>query len=209
VAGAVQDASVVESKLVAAHAAMLRTKGLQFDVRAYTSPEPPGWLEPLARFLRALAPVLEVLFWVGLAALAALILYLLVREIVGVRWRKRRQRRARVAPVDWRPDAGRARALLEDADRLAAEGRFDEAARLLLHRSIDDFSGRRPGAVRPALTSRDITDLAAMPERGKGAFGAIAAAVEKSFFAARPLDAGAFAACRQAYERFAFPEVWA
>ena len=38
---------------------------------------------------------------------------------------------------------------------------------------------------------------------------AIAAAVEASFFGARPLDAAAFADCRKAYERFAFPEAWA
>jgi hypothetical protein len=63
--------------------------------------------------------------------------------------------------------------------------------------------------VRPALTSRDIAALPALPQAAKTAFTAIAAAVEASFFGARPLDALAFAECRRAYERFAFPEAWA
>jgi hypothetical protein len=211
-AGAGQGASsaaVSEPQLAAAHRAMLQTKGLQFDFTTYKPPEPPGWLEQLAKALAVLAPVLKVLFWAGLAAVAALILYLIGRELIGVRLR-RRPPKAKATPAEaWRPEPARARALLEDADRMAAQGRYDEAVRLLLHRSIDDFSGRRPGQVRPALTSRDIGGLAAMPARAREAFGRIAQAVETSFFAARPLDAAGFAQCRQAYERFAFPEVWA
>jgi hypothetical protein len=203
-----QAASAGEAQIAAAHQAMLQTKGLQFDFLQDKPPEPPSWLEPLAKLLKALAPVLQVLFWAGLAAAALLILYLIGRELIGVRMRRRPPRGQAAAPAVWRPEPPKARALLEDADRLAADGRYDEAVRLLLHRSIDEFSGRRPGVVRPALTSRDIGALAAMPERARDAFGRIARAVEASFFAARPLDADGFAQCRQAYERFAFPEVW-
>jgi hypothetical protein len=48
-----------------------------------------------------------------------------------------------------------------------------------------------------------------MPARARAAFEAIARKVEASFFAARPAGAADFAEARQAYERFAFPEVWA
>jgi hypothetical protein len=202
-------AAVGEPQLAAAHRAMLQAKGLQFDFTSYRPPEPPGWLEGLAKALAAMAPVLKVLFWAGLAAAAVLILYLIARELVGARLRRRPRKPKAAAAESWRPEPARARALLEDADRLAAEGRYDEAAHLILHRSIDDFSGRRPGQVRPALTSRDIGGLAAMPAGARAAFGRIAQAVEASFFAARPLDAAGFVRCRQAYERFAFPEVWA
>jgi uncharacterized membrane protein YraQ (UPF0718 family) len=189
---------------------MLRAKGLQFDFAAGPRPsEPPGWLDWVAKAFHWLAPVLKWVFWIGLAVIAGLILYFLVRELLGVRLRRRKGAAARPAAADWRPDVGRARALLEDADRLAAEGCYDEAARLLLHRSVEDFQGRRPGAVRPALTSRDIAALPSMPAAARAAFAAIAAAVEASFFGARPLDAAAFATCRDAYERFAFPEAWA
>jgi hypothetical protein len=203
-------APVAEARLAAAHQAMLRTKDLQFSFAAGPKPpDPPAWLDWAAKAFQWLAPILKWVFWIGLAAVAALVLYFLVRELLGVRLRRRRRASAPSAVADWRPDAGRARALLEDADRLAAEGRYDEAARLLLHRSVEDFQGRRPGAVRPALTSRDIAALPSMPAAAKAAFSAIAAAVEASFFGARPLDAAAFAACRGAYERFAFPEAWA
>jgi hypothetical protein len=108
-----------------------------------------------------------------------------------------------------RPPARRARALLEEADALAAAGRFDEAAHVLLYRTIDDLEGRRPRAVRPALTSRDIAALEVIPPPARGAFAVIAEVVERSFFGGRRLDAGAFAACRQAYEAFVSPQSWA
>lgn len=201
---------MVEAKLAAAHKAMLADKGLQFDFAAPPPPpKPPGWLEWLAKTFEWLAPLLKWIFWAGLAAIVLLILYFLLRELLGVRFQRRKRRLERAQAADWRPDAGRARALLEDADRLAAEGRYDEAAHLLLHRSVDELEGRRPGVVRPALTSRDIAGLAALPPKAKAAFTAIASAVEASFFGARPLDAAAFAECRKAYERFAFPEAWA
>lgn len=194
-----------EVGIEAAHKAMLAERGLQFDFAAFKPADPPGWLEPLAKFLEAVAPALRWMFWAFLAVGAAMILYFLVRELMRIRLR-RRAPHAKPAAAEWRPEP--ARALLEDADRLAAEGRFDEAVRLLLHRSIDDFSGRRPGAVRTAHTSRDIASLAAMPARARAAFEAIAQAVESSFFAARPARSDDFARCRQAYERFAFPEAW-
>jgi len=198
-----------EAKLAAAHEAMLHTPGLQFSFTAYEPPKPPSWLEAVARAFEAIAPILKWVFWAGLAAAAALILFFIARELMQVRLRRRGPRAKGDKVADWRPEPARARALLEDADRLAAEGRYDEAVHLLLFRSIDDFSGRKPGAVRPALTSRDIAGLPAMPARARAAFEAIARTVEASFFAARPAGAADFAQCRQAYERFAFPEVWA
>jgi len=40
---------------------------------------------------------------------------------------------------------------LGDADALAAEGRFAEAAHLLLVRGVNrDFAAKRPGVLRPA-----------------------------------------------------------
>jgi len=198
-----------EAKLAAAHQAMLHTKGLQFGFSAYDPPKPPAWLERLAKLFEHLAPVLKVVFWIGLAAAAGLILFFIVREVMQVRFRRGKRRVKGQSPDEWRPAPARARALLEDADRLAADGRFDEAVHLILLRSIDDFSGRKPGAVRPALTSRDIASLPAMPGAARAAFEAIARTVEASFFAARPAGAADFAQCRQAYERFAFPQVWA
>ena len=63
----------------------------------------------------------------------------------------------------FRPTEAKAKALLEEADRLAAQGRFDEAAHTLLYRSIEDIEDRLPRSIRKAQTSREIAGLAACP----------------------------------------------
>jgi hypothetical protein len=95
---------------------------------------------------------------------------------------------------------------LTDADRLAAEGRFAEAVHLLLFRSIEEIDAKRPHAVKPALTSRDILDLTGLPAVARKALSRLVATVEWSFFGGRPVEAQDFAACRRAYEEFAFPD---
>jgi len=204
--------------LRAAHARLLANKHIQFDFAAAQKPPPPPkppphWLVVLQQFIAKLIdwalPALKVLFWVGVGAVALLVVALIVRELTGVRFERRRRAAGRSQPVDWRPDAAKARALLEDADALASEGRFDEAVRVILFRSIDDIEGRRPRLVRPALTSRDIAALEGLPAAARPAFGLITRVVEASFFGGRPVDRAGFTECRQAYEAFAFPEVWA
>jgi hypothetical protein len=200
--------AAAEQHLAAAHQTLLKTPGLQFDFTGVSQPKPPSWLKPLGEFLEVIAPVLKYVFWGGLILGLALLLFLIGRELIGVRlgWKKKKAGAAK-AP-EWRPEPAAARALLEDADSLAAEGRFDEAVHLLLFRSIDDLSGRRPGAVRPALTTRDIAALDAMPPQAREAFGRIARVVERGFFGGRPVAAGDFAACREAYQGFALAEAW-
>ena len=63
--------------------------------------------------------------------------------------------------------------------------------------------------MRPALTSRDIAGLEAMPPGPRRAFARIAERVERSFFGGREVDAADFAAARADYETFAFAEAWA
>lgn len=201
-------AQTAEQKLAAAHEALLKTPGLQFDFAgAPAPPPPPAWLEPLIALLKAIAPVMPYIFWGGLALGAALILYFVVRELAPASWF--RKTTPAVAAADWRPEPEQARALLEDADGLAAAGRFEEAIHLLLFRSIDDLRARRPGAVKPALTSRDIAGLAVLPAAPRDAFARLARAVELTFFGGRPAGPDEFGAARRDYEAFAFAEAWA
>jgi len=95
--------------------------------------------------------------------------------------------------------------LLTELDRLAAEGRYGEAAHLILFRSIEDIDGRWPNLVRPALTSRDIAAHRGLPERARQTFGDIARVVEHAVFGGRALSAEDFARCRRAYETLALP----
>jgi hypothetical protein len=98
--------------------------------------------------------------------------------------------------------------LLAQADELAAQGLYAEAAHHLLLHSIQDVEDHRPRAIRPALTARDIAALDQLPPTPREAFTRIAQAVERSLFGGRPLDKEGFAECRSAYEAFAFEGGW-
>lgn len=205
---AAAEGQTAEQKLALAHEALLKTRGLQFDFTPMPEPKLPDWLEwlePLGRFLVAISPVFPYIFWGGVIAGVLFVLYFLLRELVPERWFRRK---IAITATDWRPEPGKARELLEDADGLAARGRFEEAIHLLLFRSIDDLVSRRPGAVRPAFTSRDIAGLEVLPSEARAAFARLAQAVERTFFGGRPADADAFGQARADYQAFAFAEGW-
>lgn len=192
--------------LARAHAALLKQSDLQFDVTNWTPPPPPGWLKPLIELLRALGPVFKYVFWIGVALAVGAILLFVGRELLAARFPTLGRKPKLDLQPEWRPAAARARTLLEDADRLAAQGLFGEAIHLILFRSIEDIDQRWPGQVRPALTSRDIADLAILPAAARSTFSGIARVVEHSFFGGRAVDAAEFAACREAYSSFALAE---
>lgn len=192
--------------LATAHASVVADQHLQFHfTQTAPPPAPPNWLEPFARFMSAIAPVLVYVFWIGVAIIVAIILYALVSEILR-RMPKRGTKPEAPAPIPkpvYRPNAARARALLEEADRLAAEGRYAEAARVLLHRSIEDFETVFQMTIGPALTSREITRLDRLSPQGRSVFSGIADAVETSLFGEQPLGRESYAQCREAYSDFA------
>ncbi|MGZ3273433.1 MAG: DUF4129 domain-containing protein [Caulobacteraceae bacterium] len=216
-----QTAAEALDRLDAAHAALLEQADLQFQLSTAASPQPSPfaeWLaklmEPLAKALapaaKAMAPVAPYVFWTGLAIGAAFILFLIVQRLFVVR-------RGLVigglklsgAAEPWRPAPEQARALLEEADRLAGEGRFVEAAHLILLRSIQDIQARRPRAVAVSLTSRDISRLEVLPPAARALFAGIAEAVEISLFGGRPMDRDGYARCREAYSTFVDAGAWA
>ena len=69
------------------------------------------------------------------------------------------------------------------------QGYATEAARTLLHRSIEDIEQRIPQSIRKAQTSREIAGLPVLPDVVRRAFQPITRAVERSWFGGRPLDA--------------------
>ena len=172
-------------------------------------PETPSWLkwlsevlrdifEPIGRAIGMSWPVLEKVL-IGIAILAALlILWRLLSPLLNMR----RAPSAGAEP-EWAPDRAAALGLLEDADRLAADGRFGDAVHLLLQRSVHHIASARPDWLHPASTAREIAVLPMLPERARQAFSAIAARVERSLFALRDLDATDWQAARDAYADFA------
>lgn len=200
----------VGESLSTAHAQLLRDKAFQFDRVSFQPPKPPDWLDWIGDLLKAAGPLLQWVFWIGVGILALLILYGVGRELLrlGAPRPKASPALAQAEP-EWRPNAEAARDLLAAADALAAEGRFAEAAHLILLRSVEDIEAHRPRAVRPALTTREIASLAALPAVARPAFGKIARLVERSLFGGAPVGAADFADCRADYEAFALPNGWA
>jgi hypothetical protein len=201
-----QDAAATSTgdPLAAAHAAMLRDPHLQFRFSEFTPPRPPEWLRPLGEFIRAISPFLGYVFWGGVAVIVLVIAYALFAEIRRrMPARTQKQQTVSSPAPEYRPTAVRARTLLEEADRLAAEGRYGEATRVLLHRSIEDFESVLKIAIGPALTSREIARLDRLSPQGRVTFSGIAAAVERSLFGGETLTASQYGECREAYAAFA------
>ncbi|MFN4025145.1 MAG: hypothetical protein ACK4MQ_09940 [Hyphomonas sp.] len=200
-----------------AHAAYLRDSGLQL-----TRPEredapiqprtTPGWLQAVGRFLESLGPVFAALFWIAVAAIVAGLLYFIFGEAIRMRLGFKKKGAEKIADdllTDIRPDAARARSLLEEADALARQGRFAEAVHLLLFRSIEDIQERLDGGVPTSLTAREIAGLSRLPDRARRALRPIIQIVEHSFFGGHGVDADGWKNARQSYEDFAFGEGWA
>lgn len=173
-------------------------------------PHTPDWLRWLGQWLEAVfRPIGRMLgmswpvFQYVLIALAVLLVLFVLWRVFGELILSRKPRAEQEATEQWVPDQAEAQALLSDADRLAAEGRFAEATHLLLRRSVQQIRASRPEWLHPASTAREIAVLPALPQQGRHAFGTIAQRVERSRFALRELDGQDWAAARSAYAEFA------
>ena len=197
--------------LASAHRDLLAQHELQFRLTdAPKPPEPPAWLKPLLEALgKVLGPIAPYLFWTVVVLGVVAILVYIARELLN---RRRGPAGVKIAVLKdgevWRPQAVQAQVLLAEADALAAQGLFEEAAHIILLRSIEDIRARKPGAVRPSLTSRDIAVMPGLAPGARDLFAGIAQAVERSLFGGRVLDEAAFRRCRQAYESFAAGAAW-
>lgn len=212
-AGGGQEPESIE-RLVEEHAGndRIQTERPQFQ------PEPP---EPRRQsendFLKAIGEFFAWLFsnfgWLFrillIGAVVAVIGYILWYMFGGMTLPGFRRKEKAVGPDisiqdAERPDAGQAMALLEQADALAAEGRYAEAVHLLLFRSIEDLRTRRSGGVPQSLTAREIQSLDDLTQRTRQALSPIIRLVERSFFGDRPVDADGWKSARASYQDFAF-----
>lgn len=227
-----QDAAAAAERFAAAHAALKADGAIQFTLQpAPPPPEPPQWLidalrwigrmlRPVGRFLRWIGsflpdlPYASLLLWTVLAIAAGLLAWIVFQRVRHGEWRWPRLRRSAIAPADleaepeWRPEAAPARSWLDEADALAAEGRYAEAVHHLLIRSVEDIARRRPRLVTPALTSRELAAAAAVPGGARLLFAGIAALVERSLFGGRPVSLREWQVAREDYARFALPAAW-
>lgn len=170
--------------------------------------EPPEWLVAVVRFLTKLFEPFGR--WLG-AGWSAVEIVLAVLAVIGTAWigwtlfQRWRLDRSLAATVTTAPviDRTAALALLEDADALAAEGRFDEAVHLLLQRSVHHIAAARPDWLSPSSTAREISLIPGLPAAARQAFALIAREVERSLYALRSLAADDWHRAREAYSAFA------
>lgn len=91
------------------------------------------------------------------------------------------------------------RTVLDDAERLAAAGRFAEAVHALLMRTIEALG--RQIVVSRALTSREILARAGLPTDARVALADLVSAVEITRFGGRGADADDYARCVACFDR--------
>ncbi len=189
----------------------------QFEPLKLTPAEPrePSWLEEALQAVLgwlgeilgpvggAIATAWPVLKLVLIAGLVLFVITLAARLVVPIGRRRGESGAAPQSEPSWRPSRDESLALLEDADRLARQGRYGEAVRLLLGRSVAQIASARPDWVAPSSTARELSALPRLPETARHAFGTITALVERSLFALQSLSVEDWEQARSAYADFA------
>ncbi|WP_237219955.1 DUF4129 domain-containing protein [Sphingomonas arenae] len=157
------------------------------------------------------APYARILLWAVLAILAAAFAWLIYQRVRHGVWQWRRVPAAAAEPLDeeeWVPEQAPAHRWLEEADALAAQGRYAEAIHHLLIRSVEDIARRKPALVKPSVTSRELAAATAIPSGARNLFSGIARLVERSLFASRPVGQAEWTEARSSYADFAVPRAW-
>jgi hypothetical protein len=136
------------------------------------------------------AELTRIVFIVLLVAVMALVLAWVVRAVAERMGRGRAGSAAEVPGLG--AEAGPEREPdLEDASRLAAEGRYGEAIHALLLAAIHHFAERAHLTVQPSRTSRELSRLLPLRSEARAAFDELVRAVERTLFggeAAGPED---------------------
>ncbi len=197
---------VDEESLDAAFRALKRNESYQFELAEPIPAKPPSaFSKMIAAFFeglfKILAPFLRIIFWLGIGALVLAVVYLLGRTIYETRFARPKTSDATDEPDIplYQPAKAQAQILLDEIDRLAAEGRYGEAVHVLLFRSIQDIDRHRPNVVRRSLTAREIGQLTVLTPEARKAFSTIAGVSELSHFGGKPIGAAGFQTARAAY----------
>ncbi len=178
----------------------------QDEARIAPKPKSPrtGWLN-----LAFLGPIIQFAFYILIGAAVSYILYLIISSIIIAKRNHapiKQDKDVSDIPI-YQPDKETARILLQDADELAAQGKFEQAVHAILFRSIQDIEDKRPHHVKRSLTSREIAGLDVLSTTARAGFSTIGRLVERSFFGGLPLGAEDYALSKSAYKDFAFEKL--
>jgi hypothetical protein len=144
------------------------------------------------------APITRMLLWVILGGAVLLLLAFVISELRG--------RGGGPEPVAGAPgadeasDAALTEKPLDDADELARQGRYGEAIRVLLLRTLAELARRV--AVPASQTSREILSQADVPDPAREALRSLVNAVEISHFGGAVPAAGDYHACVDRFRAF-------
>ena len=160
---------------------------------AHPRPEGPDSFS-LPEIPDALVTILEALLWTGVAVVLVLIVLAVVRRLRGRDAKDAVRPNASVTPA---PPPG-LDAPLGDAEALARQGRYGEAAHVLLLRTIAALG--RHQRVGPSLTSREILGRLQLAPGSHDALGRLVRVVEVSLFGGRAAAQEDYEACVRAFE---------
>lgn len=158
-----------------------------------------SWLQKALSFTEGMAPALRAVLYILCAAAVVLILFAVLKGLMA--W----LRRGEDTPIDdedmdydgpVRTRRFDSVGTLSDADALAAQGRFAEAVRVLLFRSLEFLRTGIGDAVFPFLTSREILLVSGLDSAERDALRRIVATEEIAHFGEASLNADAYQTCR-------------
>lgn len=194
-----------EAEVEKAYRSLKRNEDYQFELAEPIPRKPPSpFGKAVGRFFNAvfsfLVPLVRIAFWLGLGGMALGATYLIGRAIYETRFAKPTKKKKVEPDIPlYQPAEAQARILLDEVDKLAAEGRYGEAVHTLLFRSIQDIDRNRPNVVRRSLTSREIGKLTVLTAKARGAFSTIAGVSEIAHFGGIAVNKSGFETARAAY----------
>lgn len=150
----------------------------------------------------ALGVVLTWLVWGAIAVGAVLLILLVVREIMRHKRDRTVKDEAAIAEEEAAAPAAALDRPLDDADRLAREGRFAEAIHVLLLRTFEELARAAEVRIAPSLTSREV--LARIPLRpgAREALAELASVVELTWFGDDVPGQADWLRCRGRFDAF-------
>ena len=202
-----EDVSFLNSddEIQTAYRAVKRNEDYQYELADPIPRKPPSAFERwvgrvFEAIFKVLAPILQIAFYLGIGALILGAVYLFGRAVYETRFAKPIVKKAEEPEIPlYQPAEAQARILLDEVDKLAAEGRYGEAVHTLLFRSIQDIDRNRPNVVRRSLTSREIGRLSVLTPEARTAFSTIAGVSELAYFGGVPVNEDGFQTARNAY----------
>lgn len=158
--------------------------------------------------------LVEALLWFFGALVVGAVVYLLVNLLLEMRggrapfWRRGKPsiEAGEIVETPVVLDRETRERSLEEADALAAEGRYAEAIHLLLLVALERLRRELGPRVAPALTSREVLQVAPVPEAVAAPLARMVALSEIKHFGGRDAAAPDYRSCRRDFLHFSTGE---